>query len=241
MGDGLSVCQSRYFCLFSAALLAARDTPHVIAGCLLSLAKKERGSGVRACLCVCSHGCVWERNSSSCLESSFALSVHLESAFPWYSTSKNGRISVSCLVKSAPFCCYRNTHWGNQCYTACLLNDEIINTAETHMSQEDQFSLVIFKEKICFFYTMHNCRLYTSTSVAHAFMHLQSLWCRNKTHNCFHEFCKSDHSSRWGLTLKNHCLSYIFQLPLLIQSYMLVQPACCDMWDLARASEMAGL
>lgn len=51
VGDGLSVCQSRYFCLFSAALLAARDTPHVIAGCLLSLAKKERGSGV--CVCVC--------------------------------------------------------------------------------------------------------------------------------------------------------------------------------------------
>lgn len=46
VGDGLSVCQSRYFCLFSAALLAARDTPHVIAGCLLSLAKKESGSGV---------------------------------------------------------------------------------------------------------------------------------------------------------------------------------------------------
>ena len=41
VGDGLSVCQSRYFCLFSAALLAARDTPHVITGCLLSLAKKE--------------------------------------------------------------------------------------------------------------------------------------------------------------------------------------------------------
>lgn len=51
VGDGLSVCQSRYFCLFSAALLAARDTPHVIAGCLLSLAKKERGSGVCACVC----------------------------------------------------------------------------------------------------------------------------------------------------------------------------------------------
>lgn len=57
VGDGLSVCQSRYFCLFSAALLAARDTPHVNAGCLLSLAKKERGSGVRVCVfawaCVC--------------------------------------------------------------------------------------------------------------------------------------------------------------------------------------------
>ena len=52
VGDGLSVCQSRYFCLFSAALLAARDTPHVIAGCLLSLAKKERGSGVCVCVCV---------------------------------------------------------------------------------------------------------------------------------------------------------------------------------------------
>lgn len=49
VGDGPSVCQSRYFCLFSAALPAARDTPHVIAGCLLSLAKKERESGV----CVC--------------------------------------------------------------------------------------------------------------------------------------------------------------------------------------------
>lgn len=43
VGDGLSVCQSRYFCLFSAALLAARDSPCVITGCLLSLAKKERG------------------------------------------------------------------------------------------------------------------------------------------------------------------------------------------------------
>lgn len=51
VGDGLSVCQSRYFCLFSAALLAARDTPHVIAGCLLSLAKKERGSAVSVCVC----------------------------------------------------------------------------------------------------------------------------------------------------------------------------------------------
>lgn len=57
VGDGLSVCQSRYFCLFSAALLAARDTPHVIAGCLLSLAKKERGSGV----CVFAWVCVRER------------------------------------------------------------------------------------------------------------------------------------------------------------------------------------
>lgn len=60
LGDGLSVCQSRYFCLFSAALLAARDTPRVIAGCLLSLAKKERGSGVctRACVCVRTGVCV---------------------------------------------------------------------------------------------------------------------------------------------------------------------------------------
>lgn len=57
VGDGLSVCQSRYFCLFSAALLAARDTPHVIAGCLLSLAKKERGIGV----CVFAGVCVRER------------------------------------------------------------------------------------------------------------------------------------------------------------------------------------
>lgn len=56
VGDGLSVCQSRYFCLFSAALLAARDTPHVIAGCLLSLAKKESGSGV--CVCVFAWVCV---------------------------------------------------------------------------------------------------------------------------------------------------------------------------------------
>ena len=86
VGDGLSVCQSRYFCLFSAALLAARDTPHVIAGCLLSLAKKERGSGVcvyvRMGVCVCVRERVTERNSSSCLESSSTLSVHLESAFP---------------------------------------------------------------------------------------------------------------------------------------------------------------
>lgn len=51
VGDGLSVCQSRYFCLFSAALVAARDTPHVITGCLLSLAKKERASG--ECVYVC--------------------------------------------------------------------------------------------------------------------------------------------------------------------------------------------
>lgn len=61
LGDGLSVCQSRYFCLFSTALLAARDTPRVIAGCLLSLAKKERGSGVCVCVCVCACKCVCQR------------------------------------------------------------------------------------------------------------------------------------------------------------------------------------
>lgn len=75
VGDGVSVCQSRYFCLFSAAALAASDTPHVIAGCLLSLAKKERE---RDCVSESDR----ERNSSSCLESSSTLSVHLESVFP---------------------------------------------------------------------------------------------------------------------------------------------------------------
>lgn len=53
-----SGCQSRYFCLFSAALLAARDTPHVIAGCLLSQAKKERGSGANQCAFLCVSVCV---------------------------------------------------------------------------------------------------------------------------------------------------------------------------------------
>lgn len=52
LGDGPSVCQGRYFCLLSAALLAARDAPHVIAGCLLSLAKKDLG------VCVFLHVCV---------------------------------------------------------------------------------------------------------------------------------------------------------------------------------------
>lgn len=85
MGDGLSVCQSRYFCLFSAALLAARDTPHVIAGCLLSLAKKDLG--VCACVCflrVCVCVRVTVRNWSSCLESVSALSELAESAFPFH-------------------------------------------------------------------------------------------------------------------------------------------------------------
>lgn len=54
LGDGLSVCQNRYFCLLSAALQAARDAPCVIAECLLSLAKKESRAYV------CMHGCVCE-------------------------------------------------------------------------------------------------------------------------------------------------------------------------------------
>lgn len=53
LGDSLSVCQNRYFCQFSAALQAARDTPRVIAGCLLSLAKKEKAvKCMRARVCM---------------------------------------------------------------------------------------------------------------------------------------------------------------------------------------------
>lgn len=85
LGDGLSVCQSRYFCLFSAALLAARDTPRVIAGCLLSLAKKERGRGVcaraRLCalkgVCACVSGRVTERETRAAVLKALLLCQYI--------------------------------------------------------------------------------------------------------------------------------------------------------------------
>lgn len=77
-----------------------------------------------------------ERNSSSCLESSSTLSVHLESAFlplilsPVRQHSSHlfwSEVHLFWLLKAV-------TSEKSACWTACLLSDEIINTVDNHMS-----------------------------------------------------------------------------------------------------------
>lgn len=79
VGDGLSVCQSRYFCLFSATLLAATALLMSSLGACCHWLKRT-WVRARVCMGVCVCVRVTVRNWSSCRESVSALSELAESA-----------------------------------------------------------------------------------------------------------------------------------------------------------------